>query len=81
MLPFSAYRFIQGIWTPGEFLCRMIPFIQYGNIGVSLLCIAMITINRYKLKFRKPPSLIQSIFVVFSTNGMLDIFITLRIDM
>lgn len=47
VLPFSAFRFIQGTWTHGDFLCRLIPFIQYGNIGVSLLCIAMITINRY----------------------------------
>lgn len=47
VLPFSASRFIQGTWTHGEFLCRLIPFLQYGNIGVSLLCIAMITINRY----------------------------------
>lgn len=47
VLPFSAFRFIQGTWTHGDFLCKLIPFIQYGNIGVSLLCIAMITINRY----------------------------------
>ncbi|XP_061392890.1 G-protein coupled receptor moody [Musca vetustissima] len=47
VLPFSAYRFIEGTWEPRDVLCKMIPFIQYGNIGVSLLCIAMITINRY----------------------------------
>lgn len=47
VLPFNAFRFIQGSWTHGDFLCTAIPFIQYGNIGVSLLCIAMITINRY----------------------------------
>uniref|UniRef100_W8B2I3 G-protein coupled receptor moody n=1 Tax=Ceratitis capitata TaxID=7213 RepID=W8B2I3_CERCA len=47
VLPFSALRFIEGTWTHGRFLCKIIPFIQYGNIGVSLLCIAMITINRY----------------------------------
>ncbi|XP_067638557.1 G-protein coupled receptor moody isoform X3 [Eurosta solidaginis] len=47
VLPFSALRFIQGTWTHGSFLCKLIPFIQYGNIGVSLLCIAMITMNRY----------------------------------
>ncbi|XP_037031398.1 G-protein coupled receptor moody isoform X2 [Bradysia coprophila] len=47
VLPFNAFRFIRGTWTHGELLCRIIPFIQYGNIGVSLLCIAMITINRY----------------------------------
>lgn len=47
VLPFNAFRFIQGTWTHGDFLCEAIPFIQYGNIGVSLLCIAMITINRF----------------------------------
>lgn len=47
VLPFNAFRFIQGTWTHGDLLCTAIPFIQYGNIGVSLLCIAMITINRY----------------------------------
>ncbi|XP_001355354.3 G-protein coupled receptor moody [Drosophila pseudoobscura] len=47
VLPFQGLRFVQGTWRHGEVLCRLIPFIQYGNIGVSLLCIAMITINRY----------------------------------
>lgn len=47
VLPFQGLRFVQGTWQHGEVLCRLIPFIQYGNIGVSLLCIAMITINRY----------------------------------
>lgn len=46
VLPFMSMRFIQGSWTHGDFLCTVIPFIQYGNVGVSLLCIAMITINR-----------------------------------
>ncbi|EDW43911.1 G-protein coupled receptor moody [Drosophila sechellia] len=47
VLPFQGLRFVQGTWRQGQVLCRLIPFIQYGNIGVSLLCIAMITINRY----------------------------------
>ncbi|XP_037943819.1 G-protein coupled receptor moody isoform X3 [Teleopsis dalmanni] len=47
VLPFSGIRYIQGTWTHGELLCKLIPFIQYGNVGVSLLCIGMITINRY----------------------------------
>lgn len=47
VLPFQGLRFVQGGWRYGKILCRVIPFIQYGNIGVSLLCIAMITINRY----------------------------------
>ncbi|XP_070499968.1 G-protein coupled receptor moody isoform X3 [Chironomus tepperi] len=47
VLPFMAVRYIHGAWTHGEFLCTLVPFIQYGNVGVSLLCIAMITMNRY----------------------------------
>lgn len=42
-----AMRYIQGAWTHGDgILCTVVPFIQYGNVGVSLLCIAAITINR-----------------------------------
>ncbi|GAB0093992.1 G-protein coupled receptor moody [Sergentomyia squamirostris] len=47
VLPFNAIRFIHGYWRLGTFLCKMVPFVQYGSIGVSLLCIAMITVNRY----------------------------------
>uniref|UniRef100_A0AAG5D1X8 G-protein coupled receptors family 1 profile domain-containing protein n=2 Tax=Anopheles atroparvus TaxID=41427 RepID=A0AAG5D1X8_ANOAO len=47
VLPFNALRFIRGTWMHGETLCTLITFIQYGSVGVSLLCITMITINRY----------------------------------
>ncbi|KAF4526981.1 hypothetical protein B566_EDAN001528 [Ephemera danica] len=47
VLPFSASRFLHGTWIHGTLLCTMFPFLRYGNIGVSLLSIAMITINRY----------------------------------
>ncbi|KAJ9591271.1 hypothetical protein L9F63_002204, partial [Diploptera punctata] len=47
VLPFSSSRFIYGTWIHGEHLCQIFPFLRYGNIGVSLLSIAMITINRY----------------------------------
>ncbi|KAL0281001.1 UNVERIFIED_CONTAM: hypothetical protein PYX00_002135 [Menopon gallinae] len=46
-LPFSSSRFIHGGWIHGDVLCTMFPFMRYGNVGVSLLSIAMITINRY----------------------------------
>lgn len=46
VLPFSASRFIHGTWTHGGALCTVVPFMRYGNVGVSLLSIAMITINR-----------------------------------
>ncbi|XP_061497903.1 G-protein coupled receptor moody isoform X1 [Anopheles gambiae] len=47
VLPFNAMRFIQGTWMHGETLCTLITFMQYGSVGVSLLCITMISINRY----------------------------------
>ncbi|XP_067011364.1 G-protein coupled receptor moody [Anabrus simplex] len=47
VLPFSSSRFIAGTWVHGPELCTLFPFMRYGNIGVSLLSIAMITINRY----------------------------------
>ncbi|KAL1138737.1 hypothetical protein AAG570_008799 [Ranatra chinensis] len=47
VLPFEASRFITGSWVHGDILCRVVPLVRYGNVGVSLLCIAMITINRY----------------------------------
>ncbi|XP_052868313.1 G-protein coupled receptor moody isoform X2 [Anopheles cruzii] len=47
VLPFNAIRFIQGTWSLGETLCTLVTFMQYGSVGVSLLCITMITINRY----------------------------------
>ncbi|XP_075234054.1 G-protein coupled receptor moody isoform X2 [Lycorma delicatula] len=47
VLPVSAVSFFRGSWDPGEPLCTLMPFIRYGNVGFSLLSIAMITINRY----------------------------------
>ncbi|XP_035773734.1 G-protein coupled receptor moody-like isoform X2 [Anopheles albimanus] len=47
VLPFNAIRFIEGTWSFGETLCTLVTFMQYGSVGVSLLCITMITINRY----------------------------------
>ncbi|CAG7828259.1 unnamed protein product, partial [Allacma fusca] len=45
----SASRFINGDWIYGKdhFLCTMFPLLRYWNLGVSLLSIAMITINRF----------------------------------
>ncbi|XP_049768742.1 G-protein coupled receptor moody [Schistocerca cancellata] len=47
VLPFSASRFVSGTWVHGDQLCQLFPLMRYGNVGVSLLSIAMITINRY----------------------------------
>ncbi|KAJ4449104.1 hypothetical protein ANN_00499 [Periplaneta americana] len=50
VLPFNFSTFIYGNnWIRGGFLCYLLPFLRYSNIGVSLLSIAMITINRYNI--------------------------------
>uniref|UniRef100_A0A8D8YMS8 G-protein coupled receptor moody n=1 Tax=Cacopsylla melanoneura TaxID=428564 RepID=A0A8D8YMS8_9HEMI len=47
VIPFSSYRFFWRESYHGSFLCQVVPFLQYSNVGVSLTSIAMITINRY----------------------------------
>ncbi|XP_022175886.1 G-protein coupled receptor moody isoform X1 [Myzus persicae] len=47
VLPFNASRFLNINWIQYPVLCSIVPFFQYGNIGISLLFITMITINRY----------------------------------
>lgn len=49
VLPFAVSRFVHGDWVHNEFLCSMVPMLRYGNVGVSLLSIAMISVNRYLL--------------------------------
>ncbi|XP_015523482.1 G-protein coupled receptor moody isoform X1 [Neodiprion pinetum] len=47
VLPFDSIRFIDGGWAENNFLCHLVPFLRYGNVGVSLLSVAAITVNRY----------------------------------
>ncbi|XP_066584035.1 G-protein coupled receptor moody isoform X2 [Prorops nasuta] len=47
VLPFDSIRFIDASWADVRFLCILVPFLRYGNVGVSLLSVAAITINRY----------------------------------
>lgn len=47
-LPFAASQFFHGKWIHGDILCSLVPLMRYGSVGVSLLSIAMISINRYK---------------------------------
>ncbi|XP_076282791.1 G-protein coupled receptor moody isoform X2 [Lasioglossum baleicum] len=47
VLPFDSIRFINASWAEVRFLCVLVPFLRYGNVGVSLLSVAAITINRY----------------------------------
>ncbi|KAJ8952042.1 hypothetical protein NQ318_010952 [Aromia moschata] len=49
VLPFAASQFFHGTWIHGEVLCRMIPTLRYGSVGVSLISIASISVNRYIL--------------------------------
>ncbi|XP_012225432.1 G-protein coupled receptor moody isoform X2 [Linepithema humile] len=47
VLPFDSIRFVNASWTDVRFFCIFVPFLRYGNVGVSLLSVAAITINRY----------------------------------
>ncbi|XP_063228650.1 G-protein coupled receptor moody-like isoform X2 [Bacillus rossius redtenbacheri] len=47
VVPFGASQFVHGTWVHGAVLCTLVPFMRYGNVGVSLLSVAMITVNRY----------------------------------
>ncbi|XP_015587054.1 G-protein coupled receptor moody isoform X2 [Cephus cinctus] len=47
VLPFDSIRFIDASWADVRFLCMLVPFLRYGNVGVSLLSVAAITVNRY----------------------------------
>ncbi|KAG5898605.1 hypothetical protein JTB14_020981 [Gonioctena quinquepunctata] len=49
VLPFSASQLFHGIWIHGPMLCKMVPVLRYGSVGVSLLSIGSISINRYIL--------------------------------
>ncbi|EFA02848.1 G-protein coupled receptor moody isoform X1 [Tribolium castaneum] len=49
VLPFAASQFFHGTWIHGDVLCTIIPVLRYGCVGVSLLSIAMISVNRYIL--------------------------------
>ncbi|UYV82943.1 hypothetical protein LAZ67_22001459 [Cordylochernes scorpioides] len=48
-LPFTASRFLHRAWVHGDTLCVVFPFLRYVNVGMSLLSITAITVNRYIL--------------------------------
>ncbi|XP_050509209.1 G-protein coupled receptor moody-like isoform X1 [Diabrotica virgifera virgifera] len=49
VVPFAASQFFHGKWVHGDVLCKVIPTLRYGCVGVSLLSIGSISINRYIL--------------------------------
>lgn len=49
VLPFGASQFFHGTWVHGDLLCILVPMMRYGSVGVSLLSVATISINRYIL--------------------------------
>lgn len=49
VLPFGASQFFHGTWIHGDLLCTLVPMMRYGSVGVSLLSVATISINRYIL--------------------------------
>ncbi|XP_025191881.1 G-protein coupled receptor moody isoform X2 [Melanaphis sacchari] len=60
VLPFNASRFLNINWVQYPQLCSIVPFLQYGNIGVSLLFITMITINSSEKRMQRHQTSTQS---------------------
>ncbi|XP_018566563.1 protein trapped in endoderm-1 [Anoplophora glabripennis] len=48
-LPLTAARYIYEAWILGDVLCKLFPVLFYGNVGVSVLNMVAITLNRYVL--------------------------------
>ena len=46
-LPLTAVRYFYQQWVLGDQLCRVFPFLFYGNVAASLMSMVAITINRY----------------------------------
>lgn len=46
-LPLNASKWYNQEWVLGTTLCRLFPFLFYGNLAVSIMNLLMITINRY----------------------------------
>ncbi|XP_077484560.1 G-protein coupled receptor moody-like [Amblyomma americanum] len=59
-LPFAASGLLRGAWTHGPLLCRLVAAGRYLNVGVSLLSITAIAVNRYVLVVR--PSLYSRLY-------------------
>ncbi|GBP41817.1 G-protein coupled receptor moody [Eumeta japonica] len=55
VLPFAIIGFTTREWSHSAALCHFVPFLRYGNVGVSLLSIALITLNRLKCRCHAPP--------------------------
>ena len=53
VMPFSAYRFLNGrnYFLEGDVMCILFPLTNYLNVGVSLLSVAAITVNRQVFSF------------------------------
>ncbi|GAB6022426.1 hypothetical protein CHUAL_006540 [Chamberlinius hualienensis] len=48
-LPLAISNFLNRGWIHGEFLCELFPLLRYGNVGVSLLSVMAITVNRFTM--------------------------------
>lgn len=70
VMPFTAYRFLndRNYFGDEDIMCVIFPLVQYANVGVSLLSIAMITINRFVMIAY--PHMYKKIYTRRSVAGM-----------
>jgi len=93
-LPLTAVRFHHRAWILGPLLCRVFPFLFYGNMAASLMNMVAITVNRvvsiawyrqYHKIYSNRNVLIMIAFVWIFSFGMIfpplvDIWGTLGLD-
>jgi len=46
-LPLTSVRYFYQRWVFGDQLCRIFPFLFYGNVAASLMSMVAVTINRF----------------------------------
>ncbi|XP_010882802.1 endothelin receptor type B [Esox lucius] len=47
-IPINAYRLMAEDWPFGLALCKLVPFIQKTTVGVTVLCLCALSIDRYR---------------------------------
>ncbi|XP_018558639.2 endothelin receptor type B [Lates calcarifer] len=47
-IPINAYRLMAGDWPFGLVLCKLVPFIQKTSVGITVLSLCALSVDRYR---------------------------------
>ncbi|KAK0145001.1 Endothelin receptor type B [Merluccius polli] len=47
-IPINAYRLMAGDWPFGAVVCKLVPFIQKTSVGVTVLSLCALSVDRYR---------------------------------